>query len=61
MSCTRVGAKQLGGGPFDIWGGVQENMEINKLFPSLLEIIDCFLNCQKKMDCFTPKITCLQA
>ena len=36
-------------------------LKINKLFPSLLEINRLFLKLPEKMDCFTPKITCLQA
>ena len=54
-------------GPFDIWGrgGVEENMEINKLFPillkinklfpSLLEISRLFFKLPKKMDCSPQK------
>ena len=55
----------LRGGPFDIWGGVEENMEINKIFPillkinkifpSLLEINKLFLILPEKNELFHPK------
>ena len=56
---------QVRGGPFDIWGGVEENMEINKIFPillkinkifpSLLEINKLFLILPEKNELFHPK------
>ena len=57
--------RHLRGGPFDIWGGVEENMEINKIFPiwlkinklflSLLEINKLFLKLPEKNGLFHPK------
>ena len=44
------------GGPFDTWGGggggVEENMEINKMFPILLKINKLFLVLLEIIDCF---------
>ena len=59
-------AGMLRGRPFDIWGGgVEENLEINKIFPillkinkifpSLLEINKLFLILPEKNELFHPK------
>ena len=66
ITCTCISIA-VRGGPFDIWGGggVEENMEINKIFPillkinkifpSLLEINKLFLILPEKNELFHPK------
>ena len=52
---------EVRGGPFDIWGGVEENMEINKIFPVLLKINILFLSYFWAKHCGSPDLAVSQS